>query len=316
MRFVRVIVVLALIGSLGLNVIAVTKWRSRRPILTVNGQSLTKKDIDDYLEQQAGPNVKAVLVQRILIEQEAKRLGVWPSDADVEEAYVALREANWQVARQIMNNPWQANETKANIRYNLAQQRILTKDVPVTEEEIKEEYNTNAARYDTPNKARVNLALVLNEGQFSDIKQLMQKKNPPVSPSVIMQNYRGGVVFLGYDNIYTFGQALNNPKDNAIIFGMKPGDVKDFPPQEFGRMGAKRIIVRMDKIEPGKKANMNDPKIKDRIRMAVAARRAKPWSEYLSGLWANVKFESENPDDKKNVEMLLFPERARAEASK
>ena len=178
MRFLRVVIVSVLILSLVLNVVLYTKYRTKRSIITVNGEGITKKDIDDYLEQQAGPNVKAQMVQRRMIFQEATKLGVLPTDAEVEDEFNTQKEISWQFAREISGNPWAAGEAKNRIRQQIAQLRIMTKEVPVSDEEIKDTYKQNAMRFDTPNKAKAHLAIVINAGQANEIKQLMQKDRP------------------------------------------------------------------------------------------------------------------------------------------
>ncbi len=317
MRFAKVLLILLVVFSIGLNVILYAKVKNRHPLFTINGDGLTKKDMDDYLEQQAGPKVKAVMAQRILVDQEAKKQGVTPSEKDIDEEFEKQKELNWQFAQSINSNPWLAGEARKQIGMELAVRKIRTKGVAVSDDEIKEEYNSNAALYDTPNKARTELAIILDASHVDDVRQLLEK---PVSPAVIMQQFparltaegQSGVYFIGNDNKVTFTQPFGNASANAGIFGLKPNAVKVLPPQEFARQGAKALVVRMLEIVPGKKADLNDPKIKEKITTAIALRRSKPWQEYLSTLWANTKFESEDPADKRLVENLLFPERARA----
>ena len=310
MRIVRVLLIVALIISVLGNVILWAKYGNRRAVVTVNGAGISKRDIDDYLLQQAGPTVKATMVQRALIDQEAKAKGVLPTQADIDEEFNLQKETNFRFAQEVNANPWIGGEAKRRIAEQISKIRLLTKDVPVTDEELKEEYTSAAARYDIPNKAKVHLAIVTDPNKVNEIKQLMSS-NPPVSPTVIMQQYRTVVAFLGDENKFTFVQPFGMPQ-NKEVFAMKPNAVKVFPPAEFAQMGAKAILIRMLEVIPGKKANLNDPKIKEKLRIQVAARRAKPWQEYFSTLWANSKVTTENPQDVKNMEMIYFPERAQA----
>ena len=123
-----------------------------------------------------------------------------------------------------------------------------------------------------------------------------------------MQNFRGAVVFIGNENTFTFTQAYGTTQNKAI-FDMKPNQVLQVPPGEFAKMGAKAIFVRLTKIEPGKKADLKDKKTKERIQLQVAAQRAKPWQEHLSKLWSSSKIDTENPQDKKYIETIFFPDR-------
>ena len=311
MRIVRVLLIAALIISVLGNVVLWTKFANRRSVVTVNGAGISKKDIDDYLLQQAGPNVKANMVQRKLIDQEAQAKGVAPTSAEIDEEYNLQKEVDFRFAQNVNSNPWLVGEAKGRIAERMAQMRLLTKDVPVTDDEIKEEYTTQAARYDTPNKAKVHFALIMDQTKVQEIKQLMSS-NPPVSPTVIMQQYNKAVAFLGDENKFTFVQHFGT-QESKDVFNMKPNAVKVFPvPQQFAQAGAKAIVVRMLEVIPGKKADVNDPKTKEKIRMQIAMRRAKPWQEYFSSMYANAKIDTENPQDKKMMEMVWFPDRAQA----
>ena len=316
MRFLRILVVVALIASLGLNFILYTKYRSGRAIFTVNGEGISRKDLDRQLEQERGPNVKAQFVERILVNQEAKRQGVVPTQQEVEDEFNLRRDMDWQFARRVDMNPWLAGEAKKQIHGELSKLRIMVKGVPVTPDEMQEEYRQTPARYDTPNKAKTNLAIVTDASVIGDIKQLLEKKDPPVSPTVIMNQYRNKVTFLGHDNINIFQQPFGNSKVNTEIFKMQKNEVRQFPAGEFARAGAKAILVRMQEKIPGKKADLNDPKTKEKLQIAIASRRWSPWQEKLVKLWDEASFTSEDPNDKRNIEMVLFPDRARAEASK
>ena len=278
-------------------------------VLAVNGEVVTRSDLDKLMEQRVGPQIKSELVQQMLIDQEAKRLNVVPADKEIEDAFQQSREVDWKIARELTVKPWMADDYKRNIRLAVEKNRILTHDVPVSDEMRRDEYERMPMRYDTPNKAHVQFALVLNDVHLRDVKQLMEKG---VNPELIMSELKGAVVFIGYDDRVTLAQALGDPNQNRDVFNMKPGDVKDFMPGEFAKLGAERLVVRLIDKAPGKKADLSDPKTKESLTLAVALQRAKPWQEYLSTLWANTKFECEDSNDKRYVELSLFPERSRA----
>ena len=316
MKAFRALLVVGLIFSVLVNGILWSKTR-KRPIITVNGQGISQKDIDNALERQAGQEVKATMVQKALIEQAATKAGVVPSKEEVDAAYNEQKELNWQVARAAQTQAYKVEQMKDQIRLQLMQQDLLFKDVKISDADIKEEYDRRPSFYDVPDKARTSLAVVLKDGDVSEIKSLMEKNT---QPSVMMSQLRGKVAFLGDNYVYTLVRPFKghaaNPADESI-FNMKPGSVsvQNVPPQ-LAQQGAKSFVVRLDHVEPGKKADLNDPKLKKRIRNQLAAARSKPWKEYFNTLWTDMKFESEEPTDKKFIESILFPEKAEAEANK
>jgi hypothetical protein len=311
MRLIKVLAVVVAVVSLFGNFVMYMQSSGRRAIMSVNGEGVSKRDLDNYLELRVGPQVKAELVQQMLIDQEAKKLNVMPSDKELQDLFTDARDGNWQIAREIQQKPWLADDVKKKIRLQVEQNRLLTHDVPVTDEMRKDEYDRAPARYDTPTKAHTQCALILDPSITRDVVELLQR---PVNPQVIMSQEKEKVVFIGYDNRLTVMQPLGDTKANSAVMSMEPGQVKALPPGEFARLGAKAVVVRMIDKTPGKKADLNDPKTKEALTLAVASQRSKPWQEYLASLWANTKFECEDANDRRIVEFSLFPERARATA--
>jgi hypothetical protein len=318
MRYLTPTLIILLLASLIANGVMYAKFRSHRAIMTVNGVGISKFDMDTYLEQNYSPQYKALMTQRILFHQEAEKDNLTAKDSEVDYNYNLAKEQDYNFASQMRMNPWLADETKNKIRQQIEMNRVLIKDIPVSEDEIKEEYQKNSLKYDTPRKARTELAVIYRTTAHKDeIVQLMSKTDPPVKASSIMDNYRGEVAFLGENNIFTFTQPFGADKVNATIFSMKPGEVKELPVSpEFSAQGVLKMIVRMREIIPGKKADLKDPRTLESIRYNVAIKRSKPASETLERLWDNMKFDSEDPNDKTYIEALLLPEKYRREKDK
>jgi hypothetical protein len=307
MRFVRGSVVLLLIVSLAINAIGYVKLRGTRSIFSVNGQGFSKRDLDNYLEAQAGPAVKAQIVERMLAEQEAERKHVLPTDAEVEQEFNNQRELNWQFAMRVDNSPWYADSMKEQIKLELCKQRLRTLDVPVSQDEMQTEYNNRSSVYDVPNKAKCILALLKDPSSVNDVKQLIANK---VEPATIREKYSPNVLFLGDHNVFTFIQPFGDTRAYHDIFSRHPGDVIQLPPtQDFAQQGIRQMVVRVDEIVPGHKADLNDATTKEKLRVNVALRRSRPWQEILAGLWSACKFESEDPRDRRYIEGQFFPDR-------
>ena len=311
-NLLRTALIVALLISVGANVFMYQRYRNRRVYMTINNHSVTQQDIYDRLIQERGEPVKAELVQRFLLEDESQKQKLAPTDAEIQELYDQQRESNWQFARQMTLNPWSEIEAKNGMRQKLELLRLLTAKVPVTEDQIKEEYATQPAVFDTPNKAYCYLALIRKDSENLDnIKQLMDKG---LSTAAIQQNYPKDVFFLG-DNTLTDGgktttslfivrQPLGTQQGKAIL-DMAPGTVAVLPAGEFANQGFKNAIVRMVKVVPGHKADLNDPKTHELIRMVVAQKRAVNAKEYMLKLWEAADFRSEDPNDKKYIDGMM-----------
>lgn len=308
MRLARALIVVILIVSLFANFVMYVKWSGKRPIFSVNGKGVSKRDFDNFIEDRVGPQYKVDLVREMMIEQAAEKEGVLPSDAEVKDLLDEDRQSDWLFDFKAQQQPWQVIDAQRQLKLNLALKRLLTKGIQVLPEQIQEEYNRQPSAYDEPNKAQVQLAAVLDPSQTQNVKDLLDKQ---ISPTVIMRQLTPKVVvFLGDDYKLVLKQPYGT-KVNSEIFSMKPNQVKDIPPdQSLASVGAKRVVVRLIQITPGHKADLNDPKVKEKISTNVAMQRAVPVSEMLSKLWADANFTSEDPNDKRMIERVLFPQRA------
>ena len=317
MRIVTPLLVILVIFSLAVNGVMYMKLRGRRPIFSVNGQGVTKKDLDDFLENKEGPSVKAEMVRRMLVDQEAKKQNVTPTEAEINEAFETQKEDNWQFAFNVNRSPWTTDETKKDLKMKLAATRLTLKDVPVADSEIKEAYDKQPAVFDTFDKAKGQLAVIadaVNTQQTTQEVITLLSKNPPVAPAAIMTQYPQKVFFIGNEYKFTFKrpfQFTGNYQNKRLIdyiYAIKPGEVKQVPlTPDIAQIGGKAIVYKMLEVIPGHKADLNDPKTKEALHNALAAKRAKPFEEILSGIWARTDFQSDNPEDKKQIEAMLFP---------
>ena len=312
MRFLKPLIGAALFISILVNIVLFYKVRGRRAIITVNGTPITRTDMNNYLEQAYGPQYKASIVQRILVDQEAHQQGVAPTDAEVQEEFDAKRELDWSYSQRLARAPWLLDEARAEIKLGNEEQHLLAKEVPVTDEEVREEYQSNPQMYDTPNKARCTVAAILSDQRTEEVKKMLLSQSPPYSPATIASNFPREVIFLGDNNHFTFAQPYNT-QVNAPVFAMGLRSVRIDPPGELAQLGAKKIIIRMDELIPGRVADLSDPKIIKKIKLHVQLHHAKPLSELLSALWQKANMVFEEQSDRTNTEMLFFPDRSKSQ---
>jgi hypothetical protein len=313
MRLVKPLLSAALFFSILINVVLIYKVRGKRAIITINGTPITRTEMNNYLELAYGPQYKATMVQRVLIDQEAHQQGVAPTDAEVQEEFDAKRELDWSYAQKLARAPWLTDEAKEEIKLENEEEHLLAKDIPVTDEEVRDEYQQNPQVYDTPNKAKCTVAAILNDTRTEDVKRMLLSQSPPYSPAIIASNYPHEVIFLGDNNHFTFAQPFNT-QFNASVFAMPPRTVRVEPAGELAQLGAKKIIIRMDEIIPGHVADLSDPKTIKKIKLRVQLHRARPASELLTALWQKANMVFDDQTDRTNTELLFFPDKSKAQS--
>src|SRR5436305_14210899 len=98
MRFLKPLLGICLSISILFNVVLYAKYRGHRPVFSVNGQPVSRGEMYGYLEQQYGPAYKAMMTERIMMDQEAHAQGVAPTDQELKDEFARRKEMHWAYA--------------------------------------------------------------------------------------------------------------------------------------------------------------------------------------------------------------------------
>lgn len=254
-----------LIGAL----VARQHYKAKDIVVAVNGVTIDKQELFRHLEAMAGPKAVHDMVNNLMEIQYARKIGVAPTNAQVNAQYDLLaKEPGF--ARSLSQNYQTPEDVKTAIRASLSQIAILTKGVNATDAEIRNYYQQNIkpnnprARFYTPETVRI--AVIVTNTQAAGqnaIKAMnngMSFQNAAKNFSVdVSTNSNGGVLPL-----IPRGRtkAASIPGFESAIFGMKIGQM--IGPRKFA--GKWWIIQCIDHqaaaVEPFNQA-------KDACRQAV-----------------------------------------------
>ncbi|MGZ7440682.1 peptidyl-prolyl cis-trans isomerase [Paenibacillus sp. TH7-28] len=146
-------------------------------VATVNGVEITKDQLYNELVTQGGEQVLSGLIDQELINQEAKKKNITITDADIDaeikDTYVAQFGSQEALDQALV----QYGMTKDDLRSQIASQLKLTKllepQVKVTDDQIKQTFETYKDSFNTPEQVRASIILVKTEDDAKDIiKQL------------------------------------------------------------------------------------------------------------------------------------------------
>ncbi|MCM3700431.1 peptidyl-prolyl cis-trans isomerase [Paenibacillus macerans] len=146
-------------------------------VATVNGVEITKDQLYNELVTQGGEQVLSGLIDQELINQEAKKKNITITDADIDaeikDTYVAQFGSQEALDQALV----QYGMTKDDLRSQIASQLKLTKllepQVKVTDDQIKQTFETYKDSFNTPEQVRASIILVKTEDEAKDIiKQL------------------------------------------------------------------------------------------------------------------------------------------------
>ena len=148
-----------------------------RTVAMVNGQKITKGELDARLESQNGRQALQQMVQQDLIFQYAKDHNISVGDADVNKqlAQIEQRFPAGQFETVLKNQGMTLDDAKNVIREQLIVKRAVDQTITVPEPAIKDYFTKNHASFDAPKQVRARHILVKTKSEADSIEAQLRK---------------------------------------------------------------------------------------------------------------------------------------------
>jgi foldase protein PrsA len=169
-----------LIGAL-LLLLAVVSWSwykqadALQAAAVVGERTITQSDWITMLKQKYGKQVLTDMIDREVVFQEAKRLGIAVDPKRVDEEIAKIRESYGSEHDFETSLKQQAGTSiealRQEISYQLLLEELATRDVAVSEEELLSYYAKNKTRYAKPLQAKVWQIVVASLEEAQQVKQ-------------------------------------------------------------------------------------------------------------------------------------------------
>jgi parvulin-like peptidyl-prolyl isomerase len=167
-------------------------------VAVVDGREITKSELNELLTlaettykaqkrdfpkagtaeyQSLQSQAVAYLVQRVEYEQKADELGVSVSDADIDERIATVKKENFggddaKFAAQLKAQGYTEKAFRDTVRAQLLADKLydeVTKDVKVTDANVRAYYNENKSNYEVPESRDVRHILVQSKDKANEI---------------------------------------------------------------------------------------------------------------------------------------------------
>ncbi len=220
MRVLAVVAVLSLIG----NVLLYMRYSTTRPLVTVGGEVITKKQYQDQLEHQAGQQVLSKMVFDKLVAQAAARDGVTPTSQDVDDQIKDIQRRSPQLLTPYTQDPVKMAEVRQDLQSAIALENLRIKDVALTPADVAAFYMNNRAKFVLPHQVQATTVVTQNAVDAATAADLLHQNTPL---DVLARQPRIHVVGLnGYNP--DMGTLLPATKQqvSAFVNTAKRGDVK------------------------------------------------------------------------------------------
>lgn len=175
---VRVLAVIAAVSVI-VNVLLFFRYSSSRPIVTVGGTTVTRKQFQDQLEHDDGQAVLTKLVFTALVTQAAARAGVLPTGGDVEDRMQALARQAPQVLAPYSGDPVKLAQFKQDLTTDMALENLRIQDVALSPAQIAGYYAQHQADFALPPQATTTVVVTQNEVNSATAADLLRQNDPP-----------------------------------------------------------------------------------------------------------------------------------------
>lgn len=250
------------------------------PVATVNGEPVERESLLERLIITYGNVVLDRLVDEMIVDQEARRLGLKVADEEVETRLKEMREAvpsGQSLENQLMAQGLTLAAVRHRLRMEMQLEKMVTGELQVTDAEAREFFEFRRSMFDKPAQVLLREILVAKRSTAEQILALLQQG---AAFETVAKQYstsgtasRGGD--LGWHNLTEYVN-LDLPLKKDALSGViqaedgfriyKVVDVKPGRPASFSEAkGKAREACRREKLMKAMASRFNDLKAKAKV---------------------------------------------------
>lgn len=256
---------------------------AEQAVAVVGDTKITQETFYNKLQQAQGENVLRKLIDDEVIKIHGKELGIEVTDDEITAELDKLVQDRFQgdkaqLESALKESDMSMDQLKEEIRTSLTLKKIATKDVTISDQEIKDYYEKNKDAMGEPEEVHARHILVKDDALAKDL--VAQLKADPSKFEALAKEHsqdpsnadKGGD--LGY-----FGKGAMVPDFEKAAFEANVNDIVGPVKTEFGY----HIIQVVDHKEA--KVPTLDEKKKE-IEEQLKTEKAKPFQELMNELHA------------------------------
>ncbi len=159
---------------LGLLLIFATAFTKTETAASVNGEKITKEELDTKLTEMYGPDILDSLITNKVIEMEATKAKVKVTGNEIDEELTKLEESyggEEAFAAALEQNQVSMDRIREDIEIYLLAEKMIGSSIDVTEEEIKSYFEENKDSFDEKEQVKASHILVEDEATANKIKE-------------------------------------------------------------------------------------------------------------------------------------------------
>jgi parvulin-like peptidyl-prolyl isomerase len=224
------------------------------------------------------------LVEQTEFEIAAEELGVEVSDADVEKRLTELKEQFFEgdgkkYEAELEKQGLTDEQVRSDVRTRLLSEKVfeeVTKDVKVTDEEVKAYYDENKAQFGTPASREVRHILVKQKARADDLYRQLQNGG---DFAALAKRYSQDPASKAQGGKFTAQQGATVPEFDKTAFELETGELSRPVKTQFGW----HIIEATAAIKPKATQELSEveSQISDQLLEEQKNARINEWIEEL-----------------------------------
>ena len=204
-------------------------------VASVDGERITKEELYDTLVGVYGESAVDNLVTKVVIDKEADKRNVKVKDSEIDDEVATYEESYG--GEEGLKSALEASgltlaDLKEDIETNIKIEKLMAKDIEITEDEVKSYYEENKSNFDTPESIEVSHILVEDK---ETAQEILDKLKAGEDFAELAKEYstdtataeKGGE--LGF---ITSGEMVEEFEKAA--FALKVGEISDIVKTDYG----------------------------------------------------------------------------------
>ncbi|MGB8954683.1 MAG: peptidylprolyl isomerase [Tumebacillaceae bacterium] len=255
-----------------------------KTVASVGSDKITEQDFYSKLEKTQGAKDNMhKLIDDIVIQHQAKALSIDVTDKEVQselDSFVKDKFNNdkAQLETALKDYNMTIDDLKNDIRVGLLGQKIATKDVTISDQEVKDYYDKNKETMGEQEQLKARHILVKDEAKANELFAKL-KANPNDFEKLAKENSedpgskdKGGL-------LEPFGKGVMVPEFEQAAFAAKVNELVGPVKSEFGYH-----IIQVMEHKEAKVPTLDE--VKEKVTKTLKEQKAKPMEELMNELYA------------------------------
>ncbi|MBS4201974.1 peptidylprolyl isomerase [Bacillus sp. FJAT-49732] len=273
-KFTISVIILIVVGLAAIFTAAFSK---REIVANVGGEKITQAELNDVLVKRYGQDTLDSLIEKKVIELEAKKEKVSISDKDKEkemDSYIEQYGGKDAFNAALQQSGLSKKDIEQDVIQYLSIKKMLEPKIKITEEDMKKYFDENKDSFDEKEQVQASHILVEDEKKAEEVEKKIKEGKDFAELAKEYSTDTGSAQNGGDLGYFPKGKMVKEFEDKA--FSMNIGDISDPVKTEHGYH-----IIKLTGKKAAKDAKYEDHKdeIKETLFNKELQSQYQPWLE-------------------------------------